>query len=107
MELFSKKIDGRKIVVIESDRIDAACAVEFKREILSLIDEGTEQLVLDLGHVKYIDSSGLGAIVGVFKSMGQQASFCIIGLNKAVERMFQLTRMDRVFNIHKTLDELA
>jgi anti-sigma B factor antagonist len=61
-------------------------------------------VVLDLGQVTFVDSSGLGAIVAVMKSMGDGRRLDLASLTPDVAKVFRLTRMDTVFLIHADLD---
>jgi anti-sigma B factor antagonist len=88
------------VVHVKGKKIDAAGAVDFKNSVTGLVDGGSRNLVLDLSEVDFIDSSGLGAIVGVLKHIGQQGNLMISGATPAVERMFKMTRMDKVFRLY-------
>lgn len=101
------KTDRKELSVLEimNNRIDSSSAVEFKDRLKGIIDDGNHQLVLDLGRVEFIDSSGIGAIVGVLKYLGQKGTFAIVGMSQTVDRVFRLTRMDRVFSIYPTVED--
>lgn len=99
---FETEVYGEKTVVtLKEDRLDAALAVRFKDGLRSLVDEGSNFMILDLSEVAFMDSSGLGALVGHMKYMGSDRNFQICGLTPTVEKVFKLTRMDSVFVIHQ------
>lgn len=103
---FDKENYGEKLVVkLMEDRLDAALAVRFKNNLKVLVDEGAAHMILDLSQVGFMDSSGLGALVGHMKYMGTERKFEICGLSPTVEKVFKLTRMDSVFKIYENLDE--
>ena len=104
MELSSERIGDMLVVTPQQDRIDAALAIKFKDEMRALTTDGPKRIVLNLGLVGFVDSSGLGAIVGAMKqlSLGQQLE--LANLTPNVEKVFRLTRMDRVFRIHRAVD---
>lgn len=104
MQLSTKTEEQLRIVSVEEDRIDAAVALEFKDAMRVQTEDGPQTVVLDLSHVKFIDSSGLGAIVAAMKSLGAERKMALAGLTPTVERVFQLTRMDTVFSVFSTLD---
>lgn len=92
------------IVHVAEKRVDASKAPAFKDEMTKCIDSGPNQIVLDLSGVEFIDSSGLGAVVSCLKRVGPAGSLAIAGATGAVSRLFTLTRMDRVFALHDTVD---
>ena len=65
MNLNKETKDDTMIVSVLDPRIDASTAVDLKAQICEVIDEGQHELVLDLSRVDFIDSSGIGAIVGM------------------------------------------
>jgi len=98
---FEKEEHGDVTVVcITEDRLDAALAIRFKDALKSLVDEGTDHMLLDMQNVGFMDSSGLGAVVAHMKYMGTERVFEICGLSSTVEKVFKLTRMDSVFKIY-------
>jgi anti-sigma B factor antagonist len=96
--------DGIAVVRVEEKRMDAARAPAFKSELAELIEAGHNQLVLDLGQVEFVDSSGLGAIVSCLKRIGPRGNLAIAGAGGAVAKLFALTRMDKVFALHPDVD---
>jgi anti-sigma B factor antagonist len=81
-------------------RLTAQNAKLFKDEIVALINEGSTQLIIDFQEVSFLDSSGLGALVGVLKKVGHRGEVVVCGLSTDVGQMFRICRMDRVFNIY-------
>ena len=57
-----------------------------------------------LSGVDFVDSSGLGAIVSCLKRLGPRGNLAIAGAKGAVSRLFTLTRMDKVFTLHDSVD---
>ncbi|MCC5957173.1 MAG: STAS domain-containing protein [Natronohydrobacter sp.] len=94
--------DALVISVIES-RLDAAVAITFKDIVRDLTTTEGGPVILDLSRVEFLDSSGLGAIVGVMKLLGTDRPLEIAGLTPSVRKLFRLTRMDTVFKIHDTV----
>ncbi|MEM1384450.1 MAG: STAS domain-containing protein [Pseudomonadota bacterium] len=100
MLMTSSSACGKTIVKIGANRLDAAVAPEFKDGMVALIDAGSTRFVLDFSKVDFIDSSGLGALVGIYKLVNGRGSLELACLGPAVEKVFALTRMNRVFEIH-------
>lgn len=90
--------EGQRIAVAES-RLDAAVAIEFKDAMRRAMQGGAGPVTLDLSQVRFMDSSGLGAVIAVLKMMPQGRALRLSGLTPNVARVFHLTRMDSVFTI--------
>ena len=90
---------------LEDARLDAAHAILFKETVRSIADAGADYILLDMGAVEFMDSSGLGALVSVMKYMGAEKKFEITGLTPMVEKVFKLTRMDEVFRVHNSVED--
>ena len=104
MELNSTQTGEAHILTPLAERIDAASAIQFKDAIRAATADGPARIVLDLGHVKFVDSSGLGAIVSSMKHLGAGRKMDLAALNPDVDKVFRLTRMDTVFTIYKDLN---
>lgn len=87
------------VVTFDEARIDAVNSLAMKEELSSLIETGKGQLVLDLGSVRFIDSSGLGMLVTLLKRAGMRGGVMVCQLQAPVAATFKLSRMDRVFPI--------
>jgi anti-sigma B factor antagonist len=99
-------IDGDIILIrVLDDRIDAACAIQFKERMREIVSTPSTRVVLDMSNVGFLDSSGLGAVVAVMKALGPVRRLELSGLTATVQKVFRLTRMDSVFIIHPSLPE--
>jgi len=103
MDLTSRDENGQCVVHVGESRIDAASAINFKEGMRRATEGGNGPVILDLGKVDFIDSSGLGAIVAVMKHLGHARRLHLAGLLPNVDRVFRLTRMDSIFPIHANL----
>ncbi len=82
--------------------LDSTKAEEFRASVEALLDEGVEVILVDLKDITFIDSSGLGTLVVLLKKARSLArSFCICSMNDQVRMLFELTSMDRVFDIYE------
>ncbi len=100
MDLQSTTHGTYKFISVNAERIDASVAIQFKDAMRAEAEGGPDHVVLDLGQVKFIDSSGLGAIVAAMKQLGKGRKLDLAALTPDVEKVFRLTRMDTVFTIH-------
>lgn len=87
-----------------TERLTAVNAKMFKDEVTQMIDSGATQVVIDFQGVSFLDSSGLGALVGVLKKIGHRGELVVSGLNSDVQQMFRICRMDRVFTVYKDVE---
>lgn len=106
MQLKMTEKDDAVILAVEDERMDAHNSGNLKEKMLQLFDEGKYHLVIDLSAVRFIDSSGLGALVSGFKNASaRDGSLRLCCLQPQVRSMFELTRLHRVFEIFATLDD--
>ncbi len=79
---------------------------QFRREVSDVVAAGADIVLIDLQEVTFIDSSGLGALVSAMKivrSAGGKLFICSV--NDQVKMLFELTKMDRVFEIFDNQNE--
>ena len=105
MDLSSSAENGILVVTVNESRIDAAVAIQFKDKMREETEGEAARIILNLSMVEFIDSSGLGAIVAAMKQLGSTRQMDLSCLSENVDRVFRLTRMDTVFQIHKSLGE--
>jgi len=105
MRLETRKEGAVFIVRSLETRMDAKVAVDFRTHMARYIDDGNTRIVLNVGGLNFIDSSGLGAIVSCLKKMGHEGELVIAEADETILSMFKLTRMDRVFRIYDSEHE--
>ena len=105
MNLSSTIENETRVISVDSNRIDAAMAVQFKEDMRSETAQGPDRVVLDLTKVEFIDSSGLGAIVASMKQLSRNQKLDLAGLTPNVQKVFRLTRMDTIFTLLPTLGD--
>jgi len=105
MEMTTSVYNGILVIAVDENRIDAAVAMRFKEMMKELTGRASGRVIVDLSAVSFVDSSGLGAVVGSMKQLGRGRRMDLVGLSASVEKVFRLTRMDSVFRIFKTLEE--
>lgn len=100
------KKEQYSLVSLEEDKLDASVAPELKSELITMHAEGTRNLILDMGTVKYTDSSGLSALlVGnrIFREDG--GTFVMASLNDHVLKLLKISQLDSVLSIVPTTEE--
>jgi anti-sigma B factor antagonist len=96
MRIDGRVVDGTMVLLPPGPRIDAAIAVAFKQAVRGALGDHRGPAVMDMRGVDFVDSSGLGALVGVLKLRGADG-FGLAGCRPPVMRVLTLTHMDRVF----------
>jgi len=86
-------------------RLDAYTSASFKGWVVDRIIGGAKRIVLNLERVDFIDSTGLGALISLLKTIGDRDDFVLCGVRMPVTSLFRVTRMDRVFGIHESEEE--
>lgn len=105
MNLTQEKINGSTVLLLQEERIDAHNSGELKEFVLGLLEKGEIKIVVQLEKVRFIDSSGLGALLSGHKNAeAKSGQLSLIGLQPQVLSMFELTRLNRVFDIYPDLD---
>ncbi len=94
------------ILEVQEERLDAHNSGDLKSEMLKYFEDGNKNILIDLKDVRFIDSSGLGALVSGFKNaISHQGSLKLASLQPQVKSMFELTRLHRVFEIFTSMNE--
>ena len=106
MDLKSSVEDNNTLVIeLRTDNLDASNVREFKDAVQALIHE-QNRVVLDMSAVKFVDSSGLGALISCLRLLNtRRGDFKLCAMSKPVRALFELMRMHRVFNIYDARSE--
>ncbi|MEL6765931.1 MAG: STAS domain-containing protein [Pseudomonadota bacterium] len=88
-------------VILPGPRLDAAAVPVFKQYMQDAMARHAGHITINLQHVQFIDSSGLGAIVGMARRVPAGRRFVIEEACPAVMRLFRLTRVDAVLTIRE------
>jgi len=100
MLMETEKKNGLLIVRIKEKRFDARIASLFMDTIRSYVDDGAKKIILNFTITDFIDSSGIGAIVSILKSMGNNGSIAITNPSGPVLQLLEMTQMDNIFSIY-------
>jgi anti-sigma B factor antagonist len=93
------------IVAVNVDELDANNADDFRSAVAPVLKD-SRKLVLDLGHVRFVDSRGCGVILSCLKLLapaGGDLKLC--GVNPTVRMVFDLIRMHKICEIVNTREE--
>ena len=80
--------------------VDVYTAPQLKQQMLALLDGGATEIMVDLTKVDYLDSTGLGVLIGGLKRMRErEGNVVLICPNQRVRRVFEITGLDKIFDI--------
>jgi len=85
--------------------IDLHVSPSVTASLNSMIERKPQRLVVDLSNVTYIDSAGLAALIGAMQKVeGYGGKFLLAGLQETVRSIFEISRLDQVFQIFPDAD---
>lgn len=98
--------DGDGCVMAVAGEIDVYTSPALKARLIDVIDDGCASLVVVLDGVGFIDSSGLGVLVGALRRMKERGSdLRIVCAREQVLKIFRITGLDKVFAIVGSIEE--
>jgi len=102
----NKEYSGNILVVKVVGELDHHTAATLKGEIEEELGKGVvRHIVLNFSGLSFMDSSGLGVLLGRYKELAKwQGRMLVFGLQPVVEKMFRLTGLNRLIPAHDDLD---
>jgi anti-sigma B factor antagonist len=93
-------------IIQPSGILDGTTAQEFRQQIKSLAEKQVSIILIDFKDVKFMDSSGLGALILSLKTVRSSGiKMVLCSINDQIRMLFELTSMDRVFEIYPSREE--
>jgi anti-sigma B factor antagonist len=106
MEFRTTSLTEGVVAIAGDGRLNMVSAPALRAVVEGEIGAGHTRVVVDLSNVEFIDSSGLGALVGCLKTARQAGGdLRIAGLNKQVTMVLQLSNLDRVLKSYRTAED--
>lgn len=98
IELRTEKIDDIYIVEIEGE-VDTYTSSKIKQDILKIVEQ-TSKIIVSMEKVKFIDSTGLGILIGILKKIKEkEGEMIIVSPNSYINQIFEITGLFKVFKI--------
>lgn len=105
LSLATHEVDGTTIVTVGGE-IDVYTAPKLRDKITELVGGGAYRLVVDLEAVEFLDSTGLGVLVGGLKKVrAHDGSLRLVCTQDRLLKIFRITGLAKVFDIHASADE--
>jgi anti-sigma B factor antagonist len=96
-----ERSDERVAARLHGD-LDIVNAEDVKRDLTEVLDAGPKVLSLDMGAVRFVDSSGLGTLVAVHRAAeAAGATFSVRSVPPQVQRLFEITRLDDLLAVEE------
>jgi len=94
--LTTEQIDDVTVLSVTEPRLDAAMAPKFRAAALAAAPAGG-RVVLDASRLEFVDSTGLGALVTLLKTVGPSGTMVLAGAGAQLQKLLTVTKLDRVF----------
>ena len=101
------KYEKYSIASIGDEKVDSTIAPELKSEFMNLAQDGVASVIVDLGAVKYVDSSGLSALLVGNRTFSESGVFVLYNITDHVMKLISISQLDKVMTIVSTQDEAA
>jgi len=102
----ASRTEGDKTVVSVGGEIDVYTAPKLREQIVQLVEDGQYHLVIDMEDVEFLDSTGLGVLVGGLKRVrAHDGTLCLVCTQERILKIFRITGLTKVFPIHSTVAE--
>lgn len=94
------------VITVENEKLDTSISSDLKSLFVTLSNENKKNYVLDMKNIKYVDSSGLGAIlIGNRLSKDLEGSLVLCNVGEHVMKLINISQLDKVLYISNTLEE--
>ena len=102
----STRVEGDRSVVVVGGEIDVYTAPKLREHIIDLVSNGSHHLIIDMENVDFLDSTGLGVLVGGLKRVrAHEGSLDLVCTQDRILKIFRITGLTKVFAIHATVYE--
>jgi anti-sigma B factor antagonist len=105
-QVTSQAFDRHTDVIGVAGEIDLYAAPELKERVARAIEEGRTRLVVDLSEATFIDSTGVGVLVGAQRRLEELGgSLDLVCTNRNVMRVLEIVGLERAFGTHESLED--
>ncbi|NHC15758.1 STAS domain-containing protein [Motilibacter deserti] len=102
----SNRPEGDKTVVEVGGEIDVYTAPRLREQLVDLVADGKYHLVVDMERVDFLDSTGLGVLVGGLKRVrAHDGSLRLVCTQERILKIFRITGLTKVFPIHDSVED--
>lgn len=99
-----RKVDSHSVVDVKGE-IDVYTAPKLREKLIELVSDGSYNVVVNLEGVDFLDSTGLGVLVGALKRVkAHDGSLGLVCTQDKILKIFKITGLTKVFPIHDTVE---
>ena len=96
--------DGWSVLQVGGE-IDVATAPRLREQLIKLVNDQRFRIVVDLEDVDFIDSTGLGVLIGALKRVRtHDGDLVLVCTEKRIIKVFEITGLNQVFHLHESVD---
>jgi anti-sigma B factor antagonist len=100
-----RRVDSHAVVDVKGE-IDVYTAPKLRENLIELVSEGSYNVVVNLEGVDFLDSTGLGVLVGALKRVrAHDGTLSLVCTQDKILKIFKITGLTKVFEIHDSVDE--
>ncbi|MCU1454470.1 MAG: anti-sigma factor antagonist [Acidimicrobiales bacterium] len=97
--------DGWAVLAVGGE-IDVATAPRLREQLITLVNDGHHRIVVDLGSVDFLDSTGLGVLVGALKRVRtHDGDLALVCDEPRILKVFEITGLTKVFAMYGSVDQ--
>jgi anti-sigma B factor antagonist len=105
LTLTSHEHRGRTVVDVAGE-VDVYTAPKLREQLVTLVDSGHVDIIVNMADVEFLDSTGLGVLVGGLKRVkSREGSLRLVCTQERILKVFRITGLVKVFPIHASVDE--
>lgn len=106
MKFTIDKQEKYAVLTLQEDNLNSLIAPQLKADFMLFHAEGIPNFILDISNVKFVDSSGLSAILTAKRLWDEDGLFVLTGVNSpSVKKLIEISKLDTAFTIIPTVDE--
>jgi anti-sigma B factor antagonist len=103
LNVYSEEASGFTVIAVGGE-IDVYTAPRLRERLIGLVESGSYQLIVDMEGVEFLDSTGLGVLVGGLKRVRAQDGWIdLVCTQSRILRIFRITGLNKVFSIFNTV----
>ena len=97
------------VIEFKTSELDHHITNEVRDEIDMILEsKPVKNIIFDFKHIRFMDSSGIGVIIGRYKKVSSEGGkVSVVNVNDRVKKIFNLSGMNKIINIYDTYEEVA